>query len=306
MNLNVGMIPDDFAAMRQFVELPQGRIAYVEHGHGAAALFIHGVPLNGYHWRHQIAALGDMRRCVCPDLMGLGASDIAPGTPIDFVAQATMLIDLINALAIDQFDLVGNDSGGAIAQIVATRAPGRIRSLTLTNCDTHGNWPPPAFLPILDLAKAGQLGFAFAAFLADSALARSEQGLGLAFEYPDRLTPELVRAYLGPLVASPARMNLLNAYVAAIDVPPGDDLLAALQAFDRPTLIAWGDADVFFGTDCARWLARTIPGTRHCEIVRGAKLFFAEERPDVLNALLREHWTYAADNPALAGKGEIR
>lgn len=287
------MTPAAYADARRFIDLPQGRIAYVAQGQGPAALFIHGIPLNGYHWRHQIAALADLRQCICPDLMGLGASEVAPGTPLDFHAQAGMLIALIDALGLDRVDLVGNDSGGAIAQILATQVPDRIRSLTLTNCDTHGNWPPPAFMPILDLAKAGHLGHAFAAFLADPALAQSPQGLGVAFEFPDRLTPELLATYLGPLVATPARMAQLDAYVSAIERSPTQALLDALRAFEPPTLIVWGDDDVFFGAEWGAWLAQTIPGVRRYEVLPGARLFFPEERADALNALLRDHWNHA-------------
>jgi len=44
-------------------------------------------------------------------------------------------------------DLVANDSGGGVAQIFAARFPQRLRTLTLTNCGTHDNWPPPGFQP---------------------------------------------------------------------------------------------------------------------------------------------------------------
>ncbi len=304
------MTHEEFVAGRRFIDLPAGRIAYVERGVGPVALFVHGVPLNGYHWRHQVAALSDIRRCVCPDLMGLGASEIAPRTPVDFHAQAEMLVQFIEALGVSRIDLVGNDSGGAISQILATRAPDRIRSLTLTNCDTHENWPPPAFMPILNLAKAGQLGNAFAAFRADPELARSPSGLGVAFEFPERLTPDLLDAYLGPLVATPARMDQVNAYVSAIETPPTAGLLERLKAFHPPTLIVWGDGDVFFGPDWGRWLAETIPGVRRLEILSGARLFFPEERHETFNALLREHWLAAASviapSPALEIHSESR
>ena len=284
------MTPAQFHAARQTIDTPFGRVAYVERGEGPPALFVHGVPLNGYHWREQLEALSDIRRCIAPDLMGLGATDIAPGRPVDFEAQAGMLLAFIDALGLDQVDLVGNDSGGAISQILATRAPDRIRTLTLTNCDTHGNWPPPAFLPILNLAKAGGLGQAFASFLANPEIARSPAGLGVAFEFPERLTPELLEVYLGPLARTPERMAAVNAYVCAIETPPTDALLSGLKAFDKPTLIVWGDADVFFGVEWGRWLGATIPGVRKVEVLAGARLFFPEERPDALNALLREHW----------------
>src|SRR5215469_16611855 len=100
-----------FHASRRFAEVKSGRIAYIEQGQGPVALFIHGVPLNGYHWRHVIAALKDVRRCIAIDLMGLGYTEIAPAQPVSFTAQAAMLAQFLDALGIETVDLVANDSG---------------------------------------------------------------------------------------------------------------------------------------------------------------------------------------------------
>src|SRR5580658_4451415 len=68
-----------FHAMRQFAELRFGRIAYVEGGSGHAALFLHGFPLNGFQWRGAVERLSPYRRCIAPDFMGLGYSEILDG-----------------------------------------------------------------------------------------------------------------------------------------------------------------------------------------------------------------------------------
>ena len=52
-------------------------------------------------------------------------------------SQAKMVEAFLDALGIDKVDLVGNDSGGGIAQIFAARNPDRTRSITLTNCEVH-------------------------------------------------------------------------------------------------------------------------------------------------------------------------
>ena len=46
-----------FHAARRFADLPLSRVAYVERGHGPAALFIHGYPLNGFQWRGALPRL---------------------------------------------------------------------------------------------------------------------------------------------------------------------------------------------------------------------------------------------------------
>src|SRR6201993_5220683 len=127
------------------IETPSGRISYAEAGSGPAVLFVHGVVLNKHLWRHQLTALSDIRRCIAPDLLAHGDTEIAPDQDVSVTANAHMLKQFLDALSIDQVDLVGNDSGGGIAQIFAALHPERVRSLTLTNCDTHDNWPPEAF-----------------------------------------------------------------------------------------------------------------------------------------------------------------
>jgi pimeloyl-ACP methyl ester carboxylesterase len=287
------MTPVEFHAARKTVATPSGEIAYVERGEGPAALFVHGVPLNGYHWRHALAGLGDQRRCLAPDLMGLGHTNVAADQDLTFEAQAQMLLEFLDALGVDRIDLVGNDSGGAIAQILATCAPERIASLTLTNCDTHDNWPPAAFQATFERAKAGQFGQALAFALANPAAARSPAGLGAAFQFPEALSDEVLQVYLGPITASSERQSQVDRYVASMDCAQTLKIHEQLKAFEAPTLIVWGDDDVFFPVRWAHWLGETIPGTKKVAVLEGARLFFPEERSDEFCALVRAHWDAA-------------
>jgi pimeloyl-ACP methyl ester carboxylesterase len=145
----------DFHASRRFADVKSGRIAYFERGQGPVALFIHGVPLNGYHWRHVIDRVRHRRRCIAIDLMGLGYTEIAPSRDVSFTAQAHMIAEVLDSLGIEKIDLVANDSGGAIAQIFAAHYPNRLTSLVLTNCDVHDGWPPPQVLPIMEHSRRG-------------------------------------------------------------------------------------------------------------------------------------------------------
>jgi len=150
-----------FHASRRFAEVKSGRIAYFERGQGPVALFIHGVPINGYHWRHVIDRVQHLRRCIAIDLMGLGYTEISPSQDVSFTAQAQMVAEVLDALGIDKIDLVANDSGGAIAQIFAAHHPERLRSLVLTNCDVHDGWPPPQVLPLMEHSRKGTLAQIF-------------------------------------------------------------------------------------------------------------------------------------------------
>src|ERR1700752_2822390 len=108
---------NDASAVRRSVQTASGRISYTEQGSGPVALFVHGVLLNGHLWRHQLAELSDVRRCIALDLLAHGDTQTSPDQDVSVTANATMLREVIDVLGIDKVDLVGNDSGGGIAQI---------------------------------------------------------------------------------------------------------------------------------------------------------------------------------------------
>src|SRR5215468_12247694 len=191
--------------MKRSVQTASGRISYTEEGVGPVALFVHGVLLNGYLWRHQLAKLSDIRRCIAVDLLAHGDTEIAPGQDVSVTANAEMLRQFLDALKIDQVDLVGNDSGGGIAQIFAAMHPKRVRSLTLTDCDTHDNWPPEAFKPFLAMAAGGGLRRTLEALLADKNTYRSAQALGPAYEHPEQVSDETIEVYLRPFLRTAQR-----------------------------------------------------------------------------------------------------
>src|SRR6267143_781171 len=105
-------------------------------------------------YRHQQTGLSDLRRTIAVDLLAHGDTEIAPDQNVSVTANAKMLSEFLEALNVDKVDLVGNDSGGGISQIFSALYPERVRSLTLTNCDTHDNWPPEAFKPFVAMVKA--------------------------------------------------------------------------------------------------------------------------------------------------------
>src|SRR6266705_2565334 len=230
----------DQTTTRRGVVTPSGRISYAEAGTGPVALFVHGVLLNGHLWRHQLSQLSDTRRCIAVDLLAHGETEIAPGQDVSVTANALMLESFLDALSIDQVDLVGNDSGGGIAQIFAALQPERLRSLTLTNCDAHDNWPPAAFKPFLAMAAAGGLRGALEAMLADKSLYRSPQALGPAYEHPERLSDESIETYLRPLVRTEQRLRDFQRFLAAFDNVQTVRLESRLRTLQVPTLIVWG------------------------------------------------------------------
>ncbi len=285
-----------FHASRRFADVKSGRIAYFEKGQGPVALFVHGVPINGYHWRHVIERVQHRRRCVAVDLMGLGYTEIAPAQDVSFTCQARMLAEVLDALGIDKVDLVGNDSGGAIAQIFAANHPERLRSLVLTNCDVHDGWPPPQVLPLMEHSRKGTLAPIFQDTLDRPDLARDRYARGesaplfRSYADPSILTDELIRLYLQPLLSSQQRIEAFQRYWLGFDNKHTVAIHPQLKQLQVPTLIVWGLKDIFFDKKWAYWLKDTIPGAKRVVEIEDARLFFPEDRPDEFVTPLVEFW----------------
>jgi pimeloyl-ACP methyl ester carboxylesterase len=276
------------------VQTASGHIHYTEQGAGPVALFVHGVLLNGHLWRHQVTHLSDIRRCIAVDLLAHGGTEIAPDQDVSVTANASMLREFLDALSIERVDLVGNDSGGGIAQIFAALHPQRVRSLTLTNCDAHDNWPPEAFKPFLAMAAAGGLRGVLDAMLADKSVYRSPQALGPAYEQPERLSDDSIETYLRPLVRTEQRTRNFQRFLAAFDNAHTVKVEGRLKKLKASTLIVWGTDDIYFDVKWSHWLADTIPGTRKRVEFEGGRIFFPEERWADFNQELRAHWQASA------------
>lgn len=276
-----------FNAHRRTVDTPAGPIAYTELGSGPTALFVHGLGTSGLLWRHVIEEMQDTSRCVAIDLPLHGGT---PGrADLSVGALAQVVADLADTLGLAQVDLVGNDTGGAIAQVYAARHPGQIRSLTLTNCDCEGNFPPPDFAPIVESARQGTLAPLLAALAANPG-AWASSPLGAGYEHPDQVPEEVWRANVATLGGTEGQAREFERLVAALDPADLDAVSRALHALAAPTLLVWGTGDETFPVKWAYHLRDIIPGAKEVVEVDGAKLFFPEERPGDLVPHLSRHW----------------
>jgi len=273
-----------FHAARRFATTPFGRIAYIDRGTGNVALFLHGFPLNSFQWRGAIDRLSDHRRCIAPDFLGLGYTEVAAGQSLAAEAQARMLATLLDRLSIRKVDIVANDSGGMVAQLFVTRYPERVRTMLLTNCDVEPDSPPAAVLPVIEMAREGTFADSWLApWLADKTLARSEQGIGgMCYADPSHPTDEAIECYLGPLVSTPERRAWLHAYAMALAPNPLAGIEEALKRCMVPTRIVWGTADTIFSSESPGYLDRILPSSRGVRRVPRAKLFWPEEFPEIV------------------------
>lgn len=268
-----------------------GTISYLDVGQGRPAVFIHGILTNSLLWRHVLSGTaGDRRRCIALDLPGHGHSPAAaPDSDVSLTGLARRVVELCDHLGLDRFDLVANDTGGAVAQIVAATASERLSTFTLTNGDTEGNTPPLLFKPVALAARLGLLARLGPRITGSRRLMLA--GLTAGYPHPGRLPKEVVDAYYRPVFGTTEAARSFSRLVSALS---NDDLVAVRPQLARltvPTLLVWGTGDIFFPVKWARRLQRLIPGVTGVATLDGARMHFPDYRADEFLPLLLRHWT---------------
>ena len=291
---------EEFYARHKTVQTRAGEIGYFDSaGDGMAkdraVLFVHGIGTNGYLWRHVIGLLQADHRCVAVDLPLHGRTPAADDQDFSFQGFASVLEAFCQAAGLTRIDLVGNDTGGGISQVFAARRPDLLRSMVLTNCEAHDNFPPPAFTESVARAARGEIAPYAIHVFENLDQVRKGGELGRAYENPERLSDETIRCYLGPVFANLATARQYERVLTSLKA---EDLLAVepeLKRLPVPVLIVWGNADVFFEVRWAYWLRDTLPGAREVVEIAGGKLFFPEERPAEFAESLRAHLASLSD-----------
>ncbi len=279
------------------VQTASGPVGYLDTGGDLpVALFVHGVATASSLWSNAIGLLADQRRCIAVDLPLHGRTPAAPDQEFTLTAMAEFLTRFCDALGLSEFDLIGNDTGGAICQVFAVREAKRLRTFTLTNCDTQGNFPPKAFLPTVMLARIGVL----------AALGRRARGsarlrrrmLATTLQDVKSVPDELTASWAGPVFATRATSRAFQRWLAKMNDRELVAIEPELKHFQIPTLLVWGTKDPFFSLRWAQWLRDTIPGATEIVKVEGGKLFFPYERAAEFAAAVRPHWMSHATMPS--------
>jgi pimeloyl-ACP methyl ester carboxylesterase len=271
------------------IDLPQGRIRYREAGTGDPIVFVHGLLVDGELWRDVAAPLEADFRVIVPDWpLGSQQEPAAPGTDLSPPGLARIVADFLEAMELDRVTLVGNDTGGAICQIVATRHPGRLARLVLTPCDAYEHFPPPAFKALATLGRST----AFLAGIGQSMRIRAMRRSPLAYGWLMReFDDERCRAWVEPV----RRDRVIRGQVAQIlaGFDPEHTLAAAARfgELEMPVLIMWAPEDRFFKLADAERMAREIPNAR-LERVENSYTFVPVDQPartaELIAAFARE------------------
>ncbi|AVP99268.1 alpha/beta hydrolase [Ahniella affigens] len=283
---------EQFHQARRVQATPMGEISYLDRGDGPVVLFLHGFPLNSFQWRGAIARLCGTHRCIAPDFLGLGYTRVAEGADLSPHGQLEMLDYLLAVLKIDQFHLIANDSGAAIAQLLLAQKPRHVRSLLLTNGDVETDSPPAALLPVIELAKQGTFANEWLApWLADKTLARSANGIGgMCYSLPDQPSDDAINCYFTPVCADAKKRAAIHQYAIGLEVNVLAGITPRLQQNKVPVSIVWGMADTIFAKTSPDYLAATVGAVKRVRRLEGAKLFWPEEYPDIIAEEARWLW----------------
>jgi len=283
------------------VILPAGRISYEDVGSGPPVVFVHGLLVDGRLWRDVVRGL-DGLRCIVPDLpLGSHQTAMAPDADLSPPAVADLLAAFLDALGLPEATIVANDTGGAIAQMLAARHPQRITRLLLTPCDTYDNFLPRTFryLQAVPRIPGGLV------MLTQSMRIRPLRRLPFAF---GRLTKRPVERALMDAWLEPARRDRgVRRDVAKVlrGICRRDLVEAAetLKELERPVLLAFAPEDPFFKFEHAERMARELPDAR-LERIEDSYAFAPLDQPDRVAELVREF--VAARPSGTAAVGGIR
>jgi pimeloyl-ACP methyl ester carboxylesterase len=268
------------------VELPDGTMHYQDSGAGAPVVFLHGYLMGARLWDPVTGLLEDEFRCLVPELP-FGAHPVAmkPGADLTAAGLGRLVAGFLDALDLSDVTLVGNDSGAAVAQVVAARHADRLGGLVLATGDAFDNFPPKAFRPLITLARAGMLTPLLAMLKA-----RPPRSLPIAYGWlthgglPHDLIDQWVAAYFAD---KDVRRDLrrLTAALGADDFM--NQIAAELAAFTKPALLAWAADDKFFPAGHARQLAAILPDAR-VEMIADSRTWVMRDQPERTARLIAE------------------
>src|SRR5258708_12172635 len=123
---------------RRRVKVLDTEISYVDVGEGEPVVFLHGNPTWSYQWRNIIPSISPIRRCLAPDLVGMGWSGKSPTKAYRFVDQARYMDAWFEALQVTKdVTLVLHDWGAAIGFYRARRHPEQIKAIAYFEDAVH-------------------------------------------------------------------------------------------------------------------------------------------------------------------------
>jgi pimeloyl-ACP methyl ester carboxylesterase len=230
-------------------------------------------------WGRLVPQLDPALRCVAFDLPGFGASD-KPNAAFDLAYFRRVLDDVVAALGLQRFALIGHSLGGFIAADYAGAHPGRVTHLALIAPAAFARTPRH-----LVYALAG--GFARPLFERRPSRRFVTRMLLRSVLDPSALDPAVVeRAY--ELSQDPAlRKAFAGIYAGALHAfAHARALHAGFARYPGPVFCGWGAHDRYIGINALRDVVRVYPRATTLILNKSGHLPMIEE-PQTLGVALR-------------------
>ena len=275
------MTADHASAGSAVADLPQGKLAYRAAGPASSSsppvVFLHGVLVDGQLWEpvaERLAAEGV--RSYAPTLpLGSHQRPMNADANLSPAGIADLVLDFIAALGLGDVTIVGNDTGGAICQVMLGADTSRIGAAVLTNCDAFGTFPPRAFVPLFRAMRHPGLVACLVPGLRSETVRHGPLAYGPLTSGP--LDRALTRGWVQPLAGKAIRRDLAK-FARGVHPRVLLDAASRFGQFTGPVRILWGEADPFFRTELGRQLNEAFPRAS-LTTVPGGRTFLPLDHP---------------------------
>jgi pimeloyl-ACP methyl ester carboxylesterase len=277
------------------IELSAGTIEYQDTGgDGPVIVLLHGLIMDASLWDGPIAELSADYRCVAPTLpLGAHRRAMHAGADLSLSAIARLVAEFLDRLDLQDVTLVGNDTGGALVQLVICDGAPRVGQVVLVSCEAFGNIPPG--LTGKMLALTGKLSPAMFGLFMQQLRLRAVRRLPLAFGWLTLRGDAATARWIQPVLRQPEirrdAVRMLRAVMSATHLLL--DAAACLPGFERPALVIWASEDRVMPLEHGRRLAELLPRGLLVEIADSYTLIPLDQ-PAKLARAIRE-FTRAGD-----------
>jgi pimeloyl-ACP methyl ester carboxylesterase len=247
------------------IELSAGTIEYDDVGSGPTIVLLHGLMMDSSLWAGPVAELSAGHRCVVPTLpLGAHRRATSPDADLSLPGVARLVEELLERLELTDVTLVGNDTGGAIVQLMLSCD--RIGRLVLVSCEAFDNLPPG--LTGKTLALAGKLPPRMLGLFLQQLRLRPMRRLPITFGWLTKRGDAATARWLQPVLRDAAiRRDVVRVLRAAF--ADRELLIKAaeqLPGFDRPALVVWAADDRVMPPAHGRRLAELLPQGKLVEV----------------------------------------
>jgi pimeloyl-ACP methyl ester carboxylesterase len=271
------------------IELSAGPVEYTDTGgDGPVVVFVHGLMMDASLWDELIAGLSSAHRCVAPTLpLGAHRRAMKPDADLSLPGIARLVEEFLDQLGLTDVTLVGNDTGGAVVQLLMAEGTPRVSGAVLVSCDAFDNFPPG--LTGKTLVAAGKLPPGMFGLFMQQLRLRPVRRLPIAFGWLTKRGDAATARWIRPVLTQPAIRRDTVRVLRAIAADKRLLVRAAesLPSFDHPALIVWARRDRVMPPEHGTRLAKLLPHTRLAEIDDTYTLIPLDQ-PTQLTHLLRQ------------------